>query len=326
METSQVIDLRSTVTVNCAGAWAPLLNHSRDLAPRTRITKGVHLVLPALPTDHALIIPTGSDRRVVFMMPWYGRTLLGTTDTDFTADPDTADVDPQDVAYLLAAANRVLAKANWSEKDVISRFVGLRTLPATEDGAPSSVSREWSIERVAEGLLSCVGGKFTSARADASVAVDRVMRHLKRRPGKTPTSDRALPWRPEGRYSTWRRQGLIRGMELGLDEETAGSCLERYGTRVDRLHEMIEELPALAKRIIPDAQFCMAEILFAPREEMARTLEDVLRRRIPMLLVSQLPERTLEWAASMVGSALRWSEERKREEVLRLTGRRGTDR
>jgi len=170
-----------------------------------------------------------------------------------------------------------------------------------------------------EGLLTCTGGKLTSARTDAALAVGRVLRMLGRRPGRVPTTDRPLPWCPEGRYSKWSRNALIRGLELGLDEATALCCLERYGARVDGVFDLIEERPRLARRIIPDIPFCMAEILYAPRQEMARTLEDVMRRRIPLAILTPLPLRTLQWAASMVGSDLKWSEQRRSRELATMT-------
>jgi glycerol-3-phosphate dehydrogenase len=107
-------------------------------------------------------------------------------------------------------------------------------------------------------------------------------------------------------------------LSLGLDEEMVETCLVRYGASVDALFERVAASPLLAQRIVPDAPFCLAEIVHAVEHEMARTLEDVLRRRIPLALVSRLSFETLGLVAEMVGHALGWTQERRRHEIESL--------
>ncbi len=317
LETGRRIDLQAKVTVNCTGPWARNLIAGVDpgRAPSTRLTKGVHLVLPGLPVDDAFLLSSKDDKRIVFLIPWYGRTLLGTTDTDYEGDPADVRVERSDVSYLLSVANRAIAEIGWQESDVIAGYAGLRTLPGAKGIAPSAVSREWILDQPLPGLLSTVGGKYTSARADSAQAVDRILETLGREPVDCPTESLPLPWAPQGHLSKWSRSTLSRGLGLGLDEAMIGNLMRRYGTRIDSIYAMIADQPDLARRPVPELPFCVAEIVYAVTGEMAGSLEDVLRRRVPLMLLCRLPEPTLRALADLVGELLSWSSERRSEEV-----------
>jgi len=312
------IEVRAAMVVSATGAWKLKLpagvEPSRTVA--TRLTKGVHLVLPAREHDDALVISSNDDARIVFLIPWYGRTLLGTTDTDYRGDPAEVRVERADVDYLLERANGVL-RTGWTRADIVGTFAGLRTLPDTA-GAPSRATREWSSSEPLDGLLLSVGGKFTSARADAASLVDRVLRYLGRSALPAPTADRPFPWCPEGAFDEWRDTTVREAVGLGLDGETAASCAMRYGSRTVRLFEQLRSAPGLARRIVSTAPFCLAEALHAVREEMATTLEDVLRRRIPLLLLCRLREADLQEVSRLVAGELGWTEERRRQELQQL--------
>ena len=118
MESFETIDVRAATVVSCTGAWnlelPPGTRPARSVA--TRLTKGVHLVLPARESEDALVISSNDDARIVFLIPWYGRTLLGTTDTDFRGDPREVRVEREDVDYLLERANGVLRGERWSRR------------------------------------------------------------------------------------------------------------------------------------------------------------------------------------------------------------------
>jgi glycerol-3-phosphate dehydrogenase len=315
------IEVRATATVCCAGPWTAGLCATARPSPAvtTRLTKGVHLVLPPLGDDDAVVISSNDDGRIVFLIPWYGRTLLGTTDTDHTGDPGGVRVEPGDVDYLLERAGRVLRSPRWSPSDVIASFAGLRTLPATEDRHPSSVTREWSLAEPADGLFAPIGGKYTSARADAAALVDRVLAKAGGPARGSPTENRPLPWCPADPIDDWWTESVRRATSLGMDEPTARTCALRHGSRFERVLERVRERPELARRIVSDAPFCRAEIVHAAREEMACSLEDVVRRRIPLVLVSRLEYETVREIAALAGDQLGWSEARRREEVESLT-------
>jgi len=313
LESGRSIEVRAGVTVNCCGPWCNELIDDRPgvRRPRIRRTKGVHLVMPALPVDDAFLLTSSEDGRVVFLLPWYGRTLVGTTDTDFEGDLDDLRVEDAEVSYLLARANRAFDRPLWNAGDVIAAFAGVRTLAGgTGLASPSAVTREWRLDEPLPRLLVPVGGKFTSARVEAQRIVNRVLDRLGRERILGRTARIPLPWAPNELQSS--------GPGNGLDRETLASCQSRNGLRLEKIFERLLEPPTLARRIVPDLPFCMAEVAHAARDEMARTLEDVLRRRVPLLLLCRLDEPTLREVADIAGAELGWSTQRRRDEVERV--------
>jgi glycerol-3-phosphate dehydrogenase len=306
VETNETVEVRADAVLNCAGPWgAELVHRSRPRAvPPVRRTKGVHLVMPALPSDDGVLIIT-HDGRVVFLIPWEGRTLLGTTDTDYNGDPDLVAVKSGDVDYLLGMANSILLDSPWGREDVIGAFAGLRTLSGGS-ASPSALSRELVVSEPIPGLVTPIGGKYTSSRTDSVRLVDRVAKKLDQSWLPRATHERPFPWAPPGDLAVWRRDTLTRGYELGLDEPTVTACQRRYGSRVEELFALVAERPELALPFVPDAPVCAGELVHAARCEMARTLEDVVRRRIPLVLVSRMQGDAPRRAAELVGAELGW--------------------
>lgn len=314
--TGETLEVSAGVTVDCTGPWCrQLVGEASPRAPKRRLTKGVHLVMPPLPADEAFLLTTGKERRIVFLLPWYGRTLVGTTDTDFEGDPDDARVEQADVDYLLSMANRVLEGRPWKDEDVIASFVGLRTLAAKRNPSPSDVKREWRLVEPLGRLLTPIGGKYSSARSDAAVVVDRTFELLGRAAPSCATAERPFPWSPDRPYEEWSRDALLEGLAIGLDEETAETCQLRHGSRVAEVYELIRRSPVLARRVVADAPFCLAEVVHAVTGEMALTLEDVVRRRLPLLLISRLSESQLSGIAGLAGKFVGWSDLRRRREI-----------
>jgi glycerol-3-phosphate dehydrogenase len=312
-ETGSIAEVRARITACCAGPWTPALLAS--CPPRARIpmrlSKGVHLVLPPLPSPDALLLMAREQRRVVFVIPWHGRTLLGTTDTDYTGEPGEARVEEAEIESLLGDAARALP-GRFPASAILGSFVGVRTLVAGGARASSALSRGFSLEEPLDGLIVPVGGKFTSARADAALVVERVLARLGRRTGGAPgpTLERPFPWSPATPWETWGERALARGLALGLDRETARTCQLRYGSRIEAVYARVEREPTLARRIVPDVPACRAEIVHAAEGEMARSLEDLLRRRLPLLLLGRLPDGVIEDCARLAGRVLGWSEDR----------------
>jgi len=307
----ETIDVRASVVVNTAGPWAANIGQHR---PDLRLIKGAHLVMPALQTDDAVLLMTPDEQRVFFMVPWYGRTLVGTTDTDFTGSPDNVSVTEADVDYLLNAANGFLETPCWSDQDICGRFAGVRALQNEDGRPPSAVTREWELVHSSTGVMTSTGGKLTSARRDASFIVDRVLAVLGKQTGECPTESRPFPWAPED-FDAWRAESVKRGVKLGMDEELAINVSLRYGTEVTAVHDIVEATPSLGDRIVPSLAFCKAEWVRGARDEMSMTLSDLATRRIPLAVLTPMSRRPLEEAAALVGNILGWDDERRRAEI-----------
>ncbi len=147
----EMLQVRARQCASTSGRWAMLGEQTREWC---RFSKGVHLLLPALPTREALLLTARKDGRVFFIIPWYGRTLLGTTDTDYSGDVGQVRAEEADIEYLLDAANGYLKQA-WHRADVIGSYAGVRVMKQSEDANPSAVSRDWELKTTANGLHRC---------------------------------------------------------------------------------------------------------------------------------------------------------------------------
>ena len=264
LEGDREYPVNAAVTINAAGPWAGCIDGPGVAHPGYRLVKGVHLTLPALPVSDAFLLTAKRDGRVFFLIPWYGRTLVGTTDNDYDGDPGEVSVTSADVEYLLSEVATSLG-ISWTEDDIQGAFAGVRTLQDGNQDSPTEVTREWSLERPAPGLLVPVGGKFTSSRAEAAITVAAALELMDRPPAPCPTKRRRFPWAPEGRFSDWFKEAVDRGVHLGLDPQTAAQAARRYGTTVEALHGIVAGHPDMACRIVPELAFCRGELVHAVR-------------------------------------------------------------
>jgi glycerol-3-phosphate dehydrogenase len=222
-------------------------------------------------------------------------------------------VEDEDVEYLLAAANRYL-KTAWSKQDVIGSYAGVRVLKQSDAEHPSAASRDWELKTGDNGLLYVIGGKLTSSREDAAVVVDAVCARLGV-PRECATEGKDLPWKPQQDFAAWTETTTARAQKLGIDAECAKWLVRRHGTRVDQVFRIVEETPQLAARIVSDLPFVYADLLLCARDEMAVHLRDLLRRRLPLLILAKLTETDLGHFAELVAPALGWDAARMAQEV-----------
>jgi glycerol-3-phosphate dehydrogenase len=161
--------------VNATGPWADQVAHS---AVKLRLSKGIHLVIDRrrLPVPSAVVITAG--KRILFVLPWGERVIIGTTDTDFHGKPEEVAVDAVDVAYVLRTVNEFFPSVALRDADILSSWAGLRPLIANPDGSPSDISREHQIKSPEPGWWDIAGGKLTTYRLMAEQAVDQIARHL----------------------------------------------------------------------------------------------------------------------------------------------------
>ncbi|SEN62382.1 glycerol-3-phosphate dehydrogenase/oxidase [Nitrosomonas marina] len=314
--------------VNTTGPWIAADNRRPE---NCLLTRGIHMVMPQLGLEEALLLTARSDGRVFFMIPWYGLTLLGTTDTTYQGLLNRIDVDETEVDYLLNAVNDYLREP-WTRSDIVGAFAGVRVLKheATAGSAesPSSVSRDWVVRTASNGVHYSIGGKLTSARQDAAQIVDRVCEELNI-DAPCATRNRKLPWSPQDSkepvtsldsFLRWSETMQALAAELKVDPESALWLIRRHGSKVSDILKDIEQRPDLAARIVPSLPLIQADLMHCAADEMVMHLDDLLRRRLPLLILAKLTETDLRRIGGNVATVLNWGESRVQEEIARCSG------
>lgn len=278
-------ELRSRLVVNAAGPWAPQL--LGDAAPAVKRVKGIHIVLPAIPGCRHAFLLTADDGRVFFIIPWYGRTLVGTTEAE-VADPNAVVATDAEVRYLLAGVHKGMPGLGWTEADVIGRFAGARTLQAEDEEQLAAVTREFTVLEPEAGVLMPLGGKYTTARCDAAEIVDLAQKRLGVPRSECRTSKHSLPGAPSNSipFEQWLATATAELVADGVDPVAAHWLCLRHGSSIQRIRELVSEDRQWTERLHPDLPFIQAEAVMAVRDEMANGFDDVFRRRMPLTLLA----------------------------------------
>ncbi|SNC67635.1 glycerol-3-phosphate dehydrogenase [Hymenobacter gelipurpurascens] len=269
-ETGTTYELRAKAVVNATGVFVDdILQLDQPDAPKlVRPSQGVHIVVEKsfLPGDDALMIPKTEDGRVLFAVPWHGRVVLGTTDTPLNEHSQEPQALDEEIEFILRTAGQYLTRAP-QRQDALSVFAGLRPLAAPQDGSEKTreISRSHKILVSPGGLITITGGKWTTYRRMAQDAVDRAIA-LGKLP-LAPTQTAHLP---------------IHGAQPTPDRS---SHLYVYGSDQPALQDLINSDPTLGQLLDNTLEFLKAEVVWAARYEMARTVEDVLARRVRVLFL-----------------------------------------
>lgn len=311
-------DVNAKAIVNATG---PVSDSIRQLATpalhkRMRPSKGAHILLPldVFPTEDALLIPKTEDGRVLFAIPWCGRLLVGTTDEEVSPDAELV-VTSEDVEYLLRHLNQYLARPVTAD-EVVSGFAGARPLVGSEDGGDTkTLARDDVIEvDPASGLISIMGGKWTTHRAMAEDTINRVQQALGVPETDSKTRNHVLFGGEGFTDDCWEK--LCR--QYQLSEETARHLTSKFGTAAEKVLLLASENAALTQPVLTGRPAIRGEVIYSVRYEMAATIEDVLARRLGMQLYSW---RDAIDAAPVVGSLmaaeLGWTSERARGATTR---------
>jgi glycerol-3-phosphate dehydrogenase len=309
--------VRASVVVNATGPWADRLRTMEDTgaAPLLRPTKGVHIIVERSRLDHrdGIIFLSPIDGRVLFILPWRDLSYIGTTDTDTIESPDRITVTPEEVVYLLRSANARFPSARLGLEDVRGAWAGVRPLLAASPAVPESGrSREHAVIQGSGGMISVLGGKLTTYRVMAKEVVDRAVRELRLREGRSrmtdaDTDEEPLPGGETDDFSEFK----ARGLEVGVVPESVEHLIRHYGTEVAGIYNLGAADRRLLRRLVPPHPAIEAEVLHAVRREMAQNVEDVMVRRTH--LYYEHPERGLPAArrvAELMGRELGWNDER----------------
>jgi glycerol-3-phosphate dehydrogenase len=305
-------EIATKVVVNAAGPWVDEVLAGTDGERHDRLlggTKGSHLVAewPGAPT-HAIFASAKADGRPFFILPWYGYTLVGTTDIRYDGDPSEARCTPEELAYLLDEATRLFPRTPLRREHVLYTYSGVRPLPYTPRGEDeSTISRSHFVIDHAkrggpDGLLSIVGGKLTTYRSLARVALQAIRKHCAL--PAAATRDEGQGARDKGLATSGRGPGSV-----------ANDALAMYGGRRGEVEALIASDAALGERICGHNPEVLAQVAYAVERELAATLGDVLLRRLP---VGWSRCHALDGAAGVarvMAARLRWDDARVRTEV-----------
>jgi glycerol-3-phosphate dehydrogenase len=326
-ESGERLEVSADHVVNATGVFADQVKPEELLGeedvPRIAPSRGTHLLIDQkdLPMGKAAcIVPAGAGR-MIFSLPWYGRTLVGTTDNDF--DGDTVHPRPaaDDVEYLLSAVNDFFG-TSLGESDLVGAYAGVRPLISTGDPRKSvDISRKAELYETSSGMLTITGGKLTTWRRMAKQTVDRLVER-------------------EGREAPCHTDEIPLGMEArpgdlevpdGVGEEATAQLAFRYGHAARKVLDIARAEPELARPIAPGRPDLLAEVVLAARHEQARSVADVLLRRTRLGILAAPELRTAKAVrpvADALGAELGWSRRQRSREAeawLEVAAEEGID-
>lgn len=320
--TGETFTIEAKYIVNAAGVWAERVASLGNEESQVAVlpAKGIHLVVDAAKvgvTHDAVVLPETPDGRLIFIVPWQGRAVIGTTDTPGgdIEHPRAAD---DEVDYVLSITNQSI-RTPLTRADIISTYAGYRPLVRAKDAANSAtLSRTHAVLVSPDGLVTITGGKLTTYRRMAQDTVDRLGKEGLGTHGDAPLHPSVtdhLPLAGADGYGHWKQIITDEAARRGLDAEAAMHLLQNYGADVGRVLALVDSDSLLANRMVTDLPDIYAEVEFAVREEMALTVEDVLARRTRLSLLDYAHGTTVAAnVAEIMGNTLGWDmAERERQ-------------
>ena len=319
--------VKPKVVVNAAGPWVDIVNDGLGQGGQRYIggTKGSHLILdnPALleAAQDSEIFFENEDGRIVLILPFFNRVMIGTTDIRID-NPDDAVTSDEEIDYLLSMVGKVFPSIKVEPSQIVFCFSAVRPLPFSQGGNAGQISRDHSINTQAANaahsypIHSLIGGKWTTFRAFAEQAADRVLGDLER-PRLTSTKDLSIGGGRAYPRSDADRENWLHRLQLqsGLPAQRLVDLFERYGTRAENIASYISLENDGALRRHP--RFSQREIEFMLKYEKVERLDDLLLRRTLIAMLGEVTRDLIDELADICTGTLNWSEERKAEEVQR---------
>ena len=278
LESGREFEIRARQIINAAGVWMDELQQMLGGRGQfqVRASKGIHLVVPRNRINSRTGLITRTEKSLLFIIPWGSHWIIGTTDTDWTLDRAHPAASQADIDYLLGHANTLVADP-LTRDDVVGVYAGLRPLLAGESDSTSKLSREHAVASPVRGVIMIAGGKYTTYRIMAKDAIDAAARELDRKVPESCTEDVPLLG-AEGYHALWNARPLIEA-ETGLRDIQVEHLLNRYGSLLPELLEMIAARPELARPLDSAPEYLQVEAVYAASHEGALHLDDILARR-----------------------------------------------
>ncbi len=277
-------------------------------------SKGIHLVVACERlgiTNTAVVLPETEDGRILYIIPWSARAIIGTTDTG-TGNLDDPQASPADIAYLMKHVNQYL-EVNLTGDDILSVYAGYRPLVKSRGARAAELSRTHVVLQEVNGMVTIVGGKLTTYRRMAQDTVD-VLAKRDGMPLSHPTRNLllsgAIGWRKA------RSEIDARARQLGVAPDIVQHLEFNFGSHARSVLDLIEEEQSLRERLMPVLPYIRAEVVYACRAEMAMTLEDMLARRTRIILEDGARGAAIApQVAAMMARELGWSSDQTNSQV-----------
>lgn len=298
--------------VNATGPFSDIMRNlaSTEAGARMRPSKGVHIMFPldGFSEDDALLVPRTEDGRVIFAVPWNGRLLVGTTDTGYKPGEEMV-VTREEIDYLLRQLNPYLSSPLRADQ-VVSGYAGVRPLVAAKGVTETKkLIRDDEVEFDAKsGLISILGGKWTTHRLMGQETIDKVQESLG--DAVTPSSTPDHPLSGAADYQWNYGQTLTDRYKVSAS--TAHHLARKYGTLAQDVLHLVDSDPSLALPLVEGEAPIRAQVVYAARKEMALNMDDVLARRIGLQLFGwRLAIQAAPAVAALLGRELGWSAEQE---------------
>jgi glycerol-3-phosphate dehydrogenase len=324
VESGEHFDVAARTVIAATGVWSDdvaemLSAGGGPIRPglHVRASKGVHIVVPraAISGEAGLILRT--EKSVLFVIPWGGHWIVGTTDTDWRLDRAHPAASAKDITYLLAQVNTVLDRP-LSASDIEGVYAGLRPLLAGEDESTSALSREHAVVEPMLGLMLVAGGKLTTYRVMAADVVDRVVRRLRFSADQVSPRSRTdqLPLLGADGYTRLLRERESLASRHSVSVGVAEHLIERYGSVATDVLALVQSSRRLSQPLDGAPGYLAAEVVYAATAEAALHLEDVLARRTRVSFeTAHRGVESAEHAAALMGEILGWDEAHRAREV-----------
>ena len=314
--TNQTLTFRSKVLINAAGPWIDMVRAAGHIDTKRIIfpTKGIHLVFPKF-SEQALFV-SSRDGRMFFIIPLDAYSLIGTTDTRYDGDLVEVHAERNDVDYLLAQSRRILPGMNLTRETILYTYAGIRPL-AYSGASESKISRKHRV--IKEGrthrVITIAGGKLTTYRAMAKDVMDAACETLGVKSVCITDKNPLAGGLPTG-YDDYLKAAVPdMAARHKLGAETVRHLIQLYGSRAQRVLDLVAMDPSLGEAISPESQDIYAQVLYSATEEGAKTLSDIILRRMHLGMTGTRGQMQAERVAEIAGNELKWSREEVRHNV-----------
>ncbi len=343
-ETAPLCEIRSRLVVNASGPWADLLTGElrREITGKTESSrhlirsKGIHLLTRPLTKDHAVAVQY--EHSHFFILPWRGYSILGTTDTVYKGTPDAVHVTEKDITNFLAVVNKGFPGANLRRSEVLHFYAGLRPIvdasgaeneaerPAKDGETKTDEPDSYNASRAAEivdheaeeglrGVVTVIGGKWTTSRNLAAKVVELALAKLGRLKVPCATDHTPTYGGDIGRFAEFKKAAVEQFPNI--PQAVVENLAKNYGGRMGEVLALTKETPKLLERLSDRFPDIAAEVVYAVRNEMALTVEDVLFRRTGLGTIGTPGDAAIKRVVDIMAEELGWEPEERRAQTDR---------